>query len=87
MRSFLSLSFFRPAKAIFVPGMYCRHVTIRIGRREYGRVADLFGVLEVLEEGVRVPGDTLVHVGSGVREAVDLARLAAEDSVDEQARR
>lgn len=46
--------------------MYCRHVTIRIGRRVYGRVADLFGVFEVLEEGVRVPGDTLVHIGSGV---------------------
>jgi hypothetical protein len=23
MRSFLSFSFFKPAKAIFVPGMYC----------------------------------------------------------------
>jgi len=24
MRSFLSFSFFKPAKAIFVPGMYCK---------------------------------------------------------------
>ena len=29
-------------------------------------VADLFGVLEVFEKGIRVPGDALVHVGSSV---------------------
>lgn len=54
----------------------------------------LLGVLEVLEEGLLVPerlvftridryipGDTLVHVGSGVAEALSLTGLAAEDTV------
>lgn len=40
-----------------------------------------FGVLEVLEEGLLVPGDTLVDVGLGVREAFDTAGLAAEETV------
>ena len=40
----------------------------------------LLGVLEVLEEGVLVPGNALVDVGSGVGEALTLTRLAAEDT-------
>ena len=40
----------------------------------------LFRVLEVLEEGLLVPGDTLVHVGSGVGEAIGLTGLTAEDA-------
>ena len=40
----------------------------------------LLGVLEVLEEGVLVPGNTLVDVGGGVGEALTLTRLAAEDA-------
>ena len=38
----------------------------------------LFRVLEVLEEGLLVPGDTLVDVGSGVGEALGLTSLATE---------
>ena len=53
----------------------------------------LLGVLEVLEEGLFVPkrlvftrldryipSDTLVHVGSGLGEALRLASLTAEDT-------
>ena len=47
-------------------------------------VADLFGVLEVFEKGIRVPGDALVHVCSGVRETIDLARFTAEDSTSQK---
>ena len=42
----------------------------------------LLGVLEVLEKGVLLPLDTLVLVGVGVRETGDLARLAAEETVE-----
>ena len=40
----------------------------------------LFRVLEVLKEGLLVPSDPLVHVGSGVGEALRLASLTAEDT-------
>ena len=42
------------------------------------RTTHLFGVLEVLEEGLLVPGDALVDVGGGVGEALGLSRLATE---------
>ena len=42
----------------------------------------LFGVLEVLEESLLVPSDTLVHVGSGVGEALRLTGLATEDTAN-----
>ena len=42
----------------------------------------LLGVLEVLEKGVLLPLNTLVLVGVGVRETGDLARLAAEETVE-----
>ena len=61
--------------------MYCEGMELR---RESGNdVAmgtHLFGVLEVLEESLLVPSDTLVHVGSGVGEALRLASLTAEDT-------
>ena len=41
----------------------------------------LLGVLKVLEEGLLVPGNTLVNVGSRVAEARGLTRLAAKDTV------
>jgi hypothetical protein len=41
----------------------------------------LLGVLEVLKESVLVPVDTLLLVGVGVGEALDLTGLAAEDTV------
>ena len=40
----------------------------------------LLGVLEVLEEGVLVPSDTLVYVGGGVRVALALAGLTTENA-------
>ena len=42
----------------------------------------LLGVLEVLEESVLVPVDGALLVGVGVGEAGDLARLAAEETVE-----
>lgn len=45
----------------------------------------LLGVLEVLEQGVLLPSNTLGLVGVGVRETVDLARLAAEETVQSRA--
>lgn len=42
----------------------------------------LLGVLEVLEESVLVPVDGALLVGVGVRETGDLARLAAEETVE-----
>ena len=44
-------------------------------------VTYLLGVLQVLEESLLVPGDTLVHVGSRVAEAGGLTSLATEDAV------
>ena len=59
--------------------MYCEGMELR---RESGNdVATdthLFGVLEVLEEGLLVPGDALVDVGGGVGEALGLSGLATE---------
>lgn len=42
----------------------------------------LLGVLQVLEQGILVPGDTLADVGSRVREARSLTSLAAEQTVE-----
>ena len=41
----------------------------------------LLGVLEVLEESLLVPSDTLIHVGSGVGEALRLTGLATKDTI------
>lgn len=41
----------------------------------------LFGVLEVLEESLLCPSDTLVDVGSSVGEALSLTSLTTEDTV------
>lgn len=38
-------------------------------------------VLEILEKSVLAPGDTLVDVSLGVREAVDGSGLTAEETV------
>lgn len=49
--------------------------------------AHLFGVFEVLEKSVLVPCDTLVDVGRGVREALCLSGLAAEQTVEQGKRK
>ena len=84
MRSLRSFSFLRPANAIFVPGMYYRE---RIRSRQRGGwgsdVASgthLFRVLKVVKQSLLVPSNALVHVGSGVGEALRLASLTAEDT-------
>lgn len=65
IKSFLSLSFFNPPNAIFVPGMYF------FGFSRYSNYAIIRGCY-VLNEGRRkyqsviVPGDSLCLVGIGV---------------------
>ena len=56
--------------------MYCECERLHVKTVTY-----LLGVLQVLEESLLVPGDTLVHVGSRVAEAGGLTSLAAEDTV------
>lgn len=80
MRSFLSFSFFRPANAILVPGMYWAESMWG----QYLSVCDkcrcphLFRVLEVLEEGIFTPCDSLVHVGGSIRVSLGLSGLATK---------
>lgn len=57
-------------------------VLLETAERHLGAGDELFGVLEVVEEGVLGPGDALLLVGVGVGEAVDGARLAAEEAVE-----
>ena len=67
--------------------MYCRTRRVASERKDGSKaqmVTNLLGVLEVLEEGLLVPGDTLVHVGSGVGEAIGLTGLTAEDTARRQ---
>jgi len=42
----------------------------------------LFGVLQVFEEGLFTPSDTLGNVGRGVREPFGLASLSSENTVE-----
>lgn len=88
MMSFLSFSFFKPAKAILVPGIYYEmDMSISIGRKHNTNIAaHLFGVFEVLEKSVLIPCDTLVDVGRGVREALRLTGLAAEQTAEKETR-
>lgn len=45
----------------------------------------LLGVLEVVEQGLLFPGDTLLLVGVGVGETLNLTGLAAEETVQSRA--
>ena len=88
MRSLRSFSFLRPANAIFVPGMYYRERTPTRQRGRWGSDVSsethLFRVLKVVKQSLLVPSNALVHVGSGVGEALSLASLTAKNAaVDE----
>ena len=50
------------------------------GVNDVARATHLFRVLKVLEQGLLVPGNTLVNVGGRVRESLALASLATEDT-------
>jgi len=50
-------------------------------KRHLGAGNVLLGVLEVFKESILVPGDTLLLVRVGVREALDLTGLAAKETV------
>ena len=80
IRSFLSLPFFNPPKAIFVPGMYflgfCRYVNY-MGRSVNWSVGECQGTMST-NQSVLFPFDTLCLVCIGVREALDLTSLTTE---------
>jgi hypothetical protein len=61
-----------------LPVLLLLHATV--GHLGAGDV--LLGVLEVLEQGVLLPGDALGLVGVGVLVALDGAGLAAEEAVE-----
>src|ERR1700761_4903866 len=42
---------------------------------------NLFGVLKIFKEGILVPGDALIDVGSCVRETLGLPSFAAKNAV------
>jgi hypothetical protein len=79
MRSFLSLGFFRPPKAILVPGMYF------LGFSRYSNcdALDFYSLLLsfVPYQSAFLPRNSLILVGVGVRETLDLTRFAAEETV------
>ena len=60
-------------------------ILLETAERHLGAGDELLGVLQVIEEGVLGPGDALLLVGVGVGEAVDGARLAAEEAVERRA--
>jgi hypothetical protein len=90
IKSFLSLAFFNPAKAILVPGMYflgfSNRVIIRSQRKSSRYNADqaspMSRLTEVVEQGLVLPYDSLVNVGSGVRETLYLTGLSAKETVE-----
>lgn len=85
MRSLRSLSFFRPAKAILVPGMYLRVETSVTGWNTIRSATYLFRILEILEQRTLVPCETLVDVGSGVRVVCSLSSLATKETAPQSA--
>ena len=86
-RSLRSFSFLRPAKAILVPGMYCKTETSMMGQKTVRKTTYLFRVLEIVEQCGLVPYNTLVHIGRGVLVACHLSSLATEKSKYEFSKR
>jgi hypothetical protein len=79
-RSLRSLAFFKPPKAILVPGMYF------LGFSRYSNWRGVSGcsrrkVLRDSYESVITPVDTLALVGVGVGVTLDLTGLSAPKSV------
>lgn len=95
IRSFLSLSFFRPPKAILVPGMYF------LGFSRYSNYTEVRSAIETLRatgaaqvsrtwrrgtyQSVLLPLDALLLVGIGVRVALDGTSVATEQAVQSRA--
>lgn len=80
IRSFLSLPFFKPPKAILVPGMYF------LGFSRYSYYCTISHWSRIISfvkthKSVLRPGDTFLFVGIGVGEAFDLASLTTEQAV------
>lgn len=86
IKSFLSLSFFKPPKAILVPGMYF------LGFSRYSNYMPspvsktiptpfIVVVASQAYQSVFIPDDTLLLVGIGVGEALNGSRLASKETV------
>jgi len=81
MRSFLSLPFFRPPKAILVPGMYFLGFSRYSNCGRCQRVSRPVVCPSCTHEGVLVPLNALLLIGVRVGEALDLTSVAAEKTV------
>jgi hypothetical protein len=80
IRSLRSLFFLRPPKAIFVPGMYF------LGFSRYSNCVYVNSVFsqhqgDMTYQCVLLPFNTLLLVGIGVGEALNLTGLAAKETV------
>ena len=72
-----------------VPGMYLSarankhktHIRDKCTQNARNREAYLFGVGEVLKEGILAPDNSLLLVSLGVLEACSLTRMPAEQTV------
>lgn len=88
IRSFLSLSFFRPPNAILVPGMYffgfSRYSNYATILHQQTRAIPKDNTVRT-HQSFFVPDNALLLVGIGVRVACDQARLASEQTVEVRA--
>lgn len=81
IRSFLSLPFFRPPNAIFVPEMYF------FGFSRYSYCdrqllsGSIYQAIACADQCIFCPSNSLLLVGIGVGEALDLTGLATEETV------
>ena len=80
MRSFRSLGFFRPPKAILVPGMYFLGFSRYLNWNTVSDISDCRRTLGNTNQGILVPDDALGLVGIGVGIALDLTGLATEEA-------
>jgi hypothetical protein len=80
IKSFLSLPFFKPPKAILVPGMYFFGFS---RYSNYGKLANHETPFQIhlTYESTLIPGDSLLLVGIGVGESFNLAGLTTEKTV------
>lgn len=86
IRSFRSLAFFKPPKAILVPGMYflgfSKYSNWIVVRTDPDRVARRGELFHGTYQRALIPCDTLLLVRIGIRVALDLSRLTSEKAVE-----
>lgn len=88
IRSFLSFSFFRPPKAILVPGMYFLGFSrySNCGHRSANTIwTESVSFWLQTYQSILLPLDALLLVGIGVRVALDRAGVTTEQTVQSRA--